>query len=198
MIEEEIVEHSDDFDGEPIEVADDPDPKYEAKTVPLLSAESELVELDLSEDLQKVVFYALDEACKKLEVGEDMMPFTLVIAGDDVFLDTHMGDDAEECFESAKSSVNMVAHLASSYVFCYDGFIETDEGDSDMIIVEVGEKGSEEGFAYGLMYRIEEESAVIEFDEGLLSLGETASLFDPIAVAAAEALHEYSLEPEVD
>lgn len=193
MSDEKDIEE---FEDDPIEIVDEHEAKFESKTVPLLSAQSELVELELSEDLQKVVFYALDEASKKLEADEELVPFTLVIAGDDVFMDSHPGEDADECFESAKSSVNMVAHLASSYVFCYDGFIETDEGDSDMVIVEVGEKGSEEGFAYGLMYRLDKESAVIEFDEGLLSLGETSSLFDPIAVAAAEALHEYSLEPE--
>jgi len=193
MVENEMIDLPEDFEEFPTV---DFEAKFESKTVPLLSAESELVDLELPEDVQKVVFYALDEACKKLEADEDLVPFTLVIAGDDVFMDSHAGDDADECFESAKSSVNVVAHLASAYVFCYDGFITTDEGDSDMIIVEVGEKGSDEGFAYGLMYRIDDEAEVIEFDEGLISLGETTSLFDPIAVAAAEALHEYSLEPE--
>lgn len=161
----------------------------EAHTEPMLSADSEMVEIDLPEDVQKVLFFALDEACDELETGEGLSPFTLVLAGDDVFQDEHAADEVEESYASARASVNIIAHIASAYVFCYDGYIETDEGDADMIIAEVGLKGEPEGFAYGLVYRIDDEQGIIEYDEGLISLGETENLFDA-EQAADEAFIE--------
>lgn len=161
----------------------------------LQEAESELIEIDLPEDVQKVLFYSIDEAAKKVETGEELVPFTMVLAGEDLFSDSHPVDDIDECFASAKQAINKLAHIADAYVFCYDGYIETEEGEHDMLIAEVGLKGSEQGEAYGLVYEIgsqdaEDDDPVVAFDEGLLLLGETGNLFDPDAVDAAAALQE--------
>ena len=164
----------------------------------MLYADSELTELEMPEDLQKVFFYALDEAAAKIEQGGELVPFTVTLAGEDLFVDTHPGDEEEERYASAAEAVNMIAHLAEAYVFCYDGFIETDDGEYDMIIAEVGEKGSDVADAYGLVYALDEEAGTVEFDEGLLALGETENLFDPEAVAAAEALAQAYSEAEAE
>ena len=161
---------------------------------PELSEESELIEIDLPEDVQKVLFYSIDEATKKIEAGEELVPFTMVLAGEDLFMDSHPVDEVEECFASARQAINTIAHIADAYVFCYDGYIETDDGEHDMLITEVGLKGAEQGIAYGLVYEIgvpdNDEDPIVTFDEGLLLLGESDNLFDPDAVSAAEALQE--------
>ena len=161
---------------------------------PELDGETELIEIDLPEDVQKVLFYAIDEATKKIDAGEELVPFTMVLAGEDLFMDSHPVDEVEECFASARQAVNTIAHIADAYVFCYDGYIETEEGEHDMLIAEVGMKGEEQGIAYGLVYEVgvpeNDEDPVVTFDEGLLLLGESDNLFDPEAVKAAEALQE--------
>lgn len=178
-----------------------------AEVNPELSAETELLELDLPEDVQKVLFYSIDEATKKIEAGEELVPFTSVLAGEDLFMDFHPVDEVDECFASARQAINAIAHIADAYVFCYDGYIETDDGEHDMLIAEVGMKGDEKGIAYGLIYEVEvpdTEDGEIKatFDEGLLLLGDADCLFDPDAVSAAEALQEayasYDQEEEDD
>jgi hypothetical protein len=165
--------------------------KLSSTNSPLLSSQSDLVDLDIDEDLQKILYYAFDEATKKIENGEDMVPFTLTLAGDDVFMDEHPGDETEQCFDSAKKSVNLVAHLANAYVFCYDGFINTEDGEEyDMLICELGIKNEPKGNGYGLVYRINEDDDSVVFDEAMLDLGEVDNLFDPDQVAAAEAIAE--------
>ena len=173
--------------------------KLVAGTEPMVTADSEMVDIDLPEDVQKVLFFALDEASKKLEEGEEVVPFTMVLAGDDVFMDEHPGEEVEDCFAMARSSVNVIAHLASAYVFCYDGFIELDDGTHDMLITEVGQKGEDKAVAYGLMYVIDEEAGTIDFDEGMLTLGEAETLFDANLVADAALIEEaYANLPEED
>ena len=52
-----------------------------ATTDTMLYADSELTELEMPEDLQKVFFYALDEAATKLETSGELVPFTVTLAG---------------------------------------------------------------------------------------------------------------------
>lgn len=172
--------------------------KLEVESKAMLSADSELVDLDLPEDLEKVLFYAFDEASQKLEEGESIVPFTLTLAGEDLFMDEHDKEDTDECYASARDSVNLIAHLADSYVFCYDGYIDTDDGTHDMIICEVGEKNSPDATAYGLVYEVSEDENSIAYDEGLLSLGEVENLFDPERVKAAEEMQQMYEEAGVD
>ncbi|MGI6220932.1 MAG: hypothetical protein ACOYIP_03520 [Coriobacteriales bacterium] len=168
-----------------------------------LAEENELIEIDFPEDVQKVLFYSIDEATKKIETGEELVPFTMVLAGEDLFMDSHPVDEVDECFASARQAINAIAHIADAYVFCYDGYIETEDGDHDMLIAEVGMKGEEKGVAYGLIYELElpeteDGNVSAAFDEGLLLLGDTDNLFDPNAVKTAEALQEAYASYEQD
>lgn len=166
----------------------------ETQLEPELSEEPELLEIDLPEDVQKVLFYSIDEATKKIDDGEELVPFTSVLAGEDLFMDYHPVDEIDACFASARQAINTIAHIADAYVFCYDGYIEIEDDEHDMLIAEIGLKGEEQGIAYGLLYEIEasddDDDSVVTFDEGLLLLGECDNLFDPDAVSAAEALQE--------
>lgn len=160
----------------------------------LLGPEEELLELDLPEDVQKTLFYSIDEATKKIATCEELDPFTMVLAGEDLFMDTHPIDEVEACRASAAEAVNSIAHIADAYVFCYDGYIGNEEGEYDMLISEVGIKGAGQATAYGLLYEIEisedEDAPIVTFDEGLVLLGPSDNLFDPKAISAAEALQE--------
>ncbi len=155
---------------------------------PILANDEELVDLDLDEELASILFYALDEACSKISDEEELVPFTVILAGEDLFFDSHPYEDEQECYDSAAESVNMIAHLADAYVFCYDGFIDTDDEEHDMIIAELGRKYEDDAVAYGLVYEKNEEENTVAFDEGLIALGEVDNLFDPDQVAAAEAI----------
>lgn len=148
----------------------------------------EYEEIELSEDLQKILFYSIDEALGKLEKEDTYVPFTVTLAGEDIFLDKQDAEEVDECFALAKEAVNLIAHIADAYVFCYDGYIELEDGtESDMIVAEVGVKGDDSAKVFGLMYGRNEDDELC-YDEALIDLGLSDNLFDPEQVATAEAM----------
>ena len=152
----------------------------------------DLVDIDLDEDLQKMLFFALDEAIGKLDEGDDVVPFTCTLAGDDIFVDCFDTDDSENCHLEAASALHVIEHLAEAYVLCYDGYIEFEDGsESDMLIAEVGQKDEPVAYAFGLIYEIDENNKAA-CDDALVDLGETQNLFDPKLVAAAQSMSEAS------
>ena len=40
----------------------------------------------------------------------------------------------------------------AAYAFCYDGYVDTDEGQKDALIAEGGLPGEEQGYAFGYLY----------------------------------------------
>lgn len=113
---------------------------------------------EIPDELERVLVFALDEAKEKIEGGEDVIPFTTLVVKDNLFIESHPGDSAEECFEAAEKNVRG-ARGADCYAFCYDGYIETDDGVKDALIAEGGVPGADEGHAIGFLY--------VEGDEGL-------------------------------
>lgn len=110
---------------------------------------------ELDETLEAVLMAGLQEAKKKLEAGEDVVPFTALAAKDKLFIETHPAEDVEDCFKAAEHTV---AHAtgADAYAFCYDGYVETDEGTKDVLIAEGGVPGEPDGHAIGFLYEIPE------------------------------------------
>lgn len=106
---------------------------------------------DIDDVLKAVIAAVLDEAAGKLEAGEEVVPFTGLAVKENLFIETHPGDDVEACFLSARREVQG-ARGATAYAFCYDGYIETDEGTRDALIAEGGLPGQEEGYAFGYLY----------------------------------------------
>ena len=92
---------------------------------------------EIPDELERVLVFALDEAKEKIEGGEDVIPFTTLVVKDNLFIESHPGDSAEECFEAAEKNVRG-ARGADCYAFCYDGYIETDDGVKDALIAEGG------------------------------------------------------------
>ena len=123
---------------------------------------------ELDENLETLMVQTIAEAQERMSKGEEVVPFTAILAGANVYEKTHVGQ-IEECFASAKETVE-AAEGARCYVFCYDGFIETDEGDKDAIIVEGGVAGEAEGAVLGLIYEIAGDT--LRFDEEICYIAE--------------------------
>ena len=60
---------------------------------------------EIPDELERVLVFALDEAKEKIEGGEDVIPFTTLVVKDNLFIESHPGDSAEECFEAAEKNV---------------------------------------------------------------------------------------------
>ena len=114
----------------------------------------------LDETLEILLLQVIEEAQQRMEGGEDVVPFTALLVGDSVFEETHNGT-TDECFASAQKTVEG-AEGARAYAFCYDGYIETDDGDKDAIIAEGGIPGEKDGVAVGLLYDASGEETAFE------------------------------------
>ena len=125
------------------------------------SGETEVPEIP--EILEKVLLFALDEAKEKMSQGADVVPFTTLVVKENLFIESHPGDSAEACFAFARHTVEG-ARGAEAYVFCYDGYVETDAGTQDAIIAEGGVPGDDEGYAIGYVYNIVDDKPVFESD----------------------------------
>lgn len=140
---------------------------------------------EFDEELESLLIQVLEEAQQRMEQGEQVPPFTSAIVGDSLFTETHEGT-TEECFASAKDAV-LNAAGARAYAFCYDGFIDTDEGEKDAIIAEGGTAGAPCAYAVGLMYETNEEGEITGFDEEVVYIDETENfLADVQPVDGAE------------
>lgn len=114
----------------------------------------------LDETLEILLLQVIEEAQQRMEDGEDVVPFTALLVGDSVFEEIHNGT-TDECFASAQKTVEG-AEGARAYAFCYDGYIETDDGDKDAIIAEGGIPGEKDGVAVGLLYDASGEETTFE------------------------------------
>lgn len=160
----------------------------------MVDAEHNAPTEDIEDVLKAVIKVVLDEAADKMEAGEDVIPFTGLAVKENLFIETHPGDNAEECFLAARKEVQG-ARGATAYAFCYDGYIDTEAGMRDALIAEGGLPGEEAGYAFAYLYDdkgIEREIIYVgpapNFMEGLkLELDMEGSL-DPTADPAASVV----------
>ena len=108
----------------------------------------------MPEILERVLLYAINEGKQRMLEGEEVTPFTALVVHESVFIETHPGSEAQECFNLAQHTVQG-ARGASAYAFCYDGYVETSEGVKDAIIAEGGVPGAADGYAIGLLYALD-------------------------------------------
>lgn len=138
---------------------------------------------DVPEDLLNNIVYALEEGGKILETathGQSFAPFTAIVVGEEVFLESFDSEDADVAFKKAQKKVKKKKG-AISYAFCYDGFVETEEGERDAVIAEGAKPDSECGFAIAMPYEMkgnaEKGKAKFEFNDGKIFLGEAPNFF---------------------
>lgn len=117
----------------------------------MVDPEATAPEEDIDDVLKTVIRAVLDEAAGKMEAGEEVVPFTGLAVKENLFIETHPGDDVEECFLAARREVEG-ARGATAYAFCYDGYIETEDGMRDALIAESGLPGEEQAYAFGYLY----------------------------------------------
>ncbi|MDR0514613.1 MAG: hypothetical protein LBG81_05570 [Coriobacteriaceae bacterium] len=146
---------------------------------------------EIPEILESVMLYALEEAKEKINQGADLIPFTVLVVKDNLFLENHPGDSAEECFAFAKHTVEG-ARGADAYAFCYDGYVETDAGTQDTIIAEGGIPGEPDGMAIGYLYTLEDGSYV--FDKEPAYIGEAPNFM--AGLKSADAYGEDEIDPQ--
>ena len=140
---------------------------------------------DIPEILHQVLSWCLDDARQRMEAGEEITPFTALVAGDTLFTEEHVADEPDECYELACQTV---AHAqgAATYVFCYDGYINLETEMLDAIVAEGGMPGEESGHAIGLVYSVGDDGT-IEFAQDPVYLGEAPNFMaelDPNDIAA--------------
>ena len=117
---------------------------------------------EIEQILEAVLLQALDIAREKLEQEKLLVPFTALAVGETLFIETHPAEDSEDCFKMAQHTVQN-ARGALAYAFCYDGYVDTDDGELDAIIAEGGIPGAEAGHAVGYLYKVEGEGEELEF-----------------------------------
>lgn len=138
--------------------------------------------LELDEILEKITFYCFEEAKEKIDVGDECVPFTVVVDGDQMFVENHPGEDVESCRANAMHTVRSSSAFASHYAFCYDGFLMTDDGQVDAIVVECATNEMEQCYVIALLYKEEGENVVYEQQPVFIDNGET--FFDAATVKA--------------
>lgn len=160
--------------------------------------DSEDIEVpEIPETLEKVLLFALDEAKQKMLQGADVVPFTALVIKENLFIESHPGDNPEECFEAAKHTVEG-ARGAEAYALCYDGFIDTDEGDMDALIAEGGVPGEDVGYAICFLYEVDEEGKPV-FEDEPAYVGEAPNFMSGLKDAAEytdEDIEEKYLDDE--
>lgn len=111
---------------------------------------------EIPEILEKVLLFSLEEAKEKMQQGAEVVPFTALVVKENLFIENHPGESAEECFGFARHAVEN-ARGADAYALCYDGYVEVDDEAKDALIAEGGIPGEPEGVAVGFLYTMDED-----------------------------------------
>lgn len=136
---------------------------------------------DIPELAEKVILFALDEGKEKMEQGSDLVPFTTLVVKDNLFIESHPGDTPEECFAAARHTVEG-ARGAGAYAFCYDGYVEIDDGAKDVLIAEGGLPGEDTAYAIGYLYTVGEDGLPV-FEEEAAYIGEAPNYMEGLKEA---------------
>ena len=75
---------------------------------------------EIPEILEKALLYSLQQAKKKLNHKNDVVPFTSLVVRENLFIETHPANSSEECFNLARHTVEG-ARGANVNALCYDG-----------------------------------------------------------------------------
>lgn len=155
--------------------------------------------LEMDEVQEQVIMYCIEEAKEKLIATGTFEPFTVVVAGEDMTIETHPGDDPEAIQKAAKSAVSSASSFATHYCFCFDGFLDTDQGEIDAIIVQTAQRDMEKAYVIAGLYRIDESGdGSIEFEDGLTYVDDVETWLDRTAVAAGEEAEMQAAQEEME
>lgn len=151
--------------------------------------------LEMDETLEKILFYCLDEAKQKLEQDGECAPFTLVVNGDQMLIENYPDEDVQTCRANAEANIRTASSFGSHYAFCYDGFLETNQGALDAIIVECAQRDMEQAYVIGLLYEQKDNERIYKDQAAFIDYA--PMIFDAAAVAYAEGKEEGQPEDEL-
>ena len=133
---------------------------------------------EIPEVLHQVLSWCIDDARQRMEAGEEIVPFSALVAGDTLFTEEHVAEEPDECYELARQTVGH-AQGAAAYVFRYDGYINLETEMLDAIVAEGGVPGADTGHAIGLVYTMDDAGA-IEFAADPVYLGEAPNFMEDL------------------
>ena len=161
-----------------------------------IDEEQEVLEMD--EVLEQVLGYAVDEAKTKLIETGELVPFTIVVEEDNMHIES-FPDEYENLRNDVRDQIKTASSFASHYAFVYDGYIDTDAGTLDAIIVECAERDQEEAFAIAQIYTVDESGdGAMTFEDGLAYIGPAEMFFDADTVAKAEEAEFAAAQAEME
>lgn len=143
---------------------------------------------EIPELVEKMCLFALDEAREKMEQAGEVVPFTALAVKDNLFIETHPGEEPEQCFAAARHTVQG-ARGADGYAFCYDGYVDADVGMLDALIAEGGLPGENEAYAIGYLYEIDEQGT-LTFQDDPAYIGEAPNFMVNLKEADAYSFDE--------
>ena len=144
--------------------------------------------LEMDDILERITFYCLDTAQAKLEEGEELTPFTVIVDGDQMFEENFPGDDVTSCRDAAEANVTSTTARPTPDAPCDDPFHMTDDGQLDAIIVECATTEMEKAYVIARLYRQEGDTLV--FEETPAYVDDVDTFYDLAAVRAAKARAE--------
>lgn len=131
--------------------------------------EQEQVNLQVSENVQKAVDYAFDEARQRMSTSEEpLVPFSVMVIDEGLEVNEHPGASEQEVHDSARYL--FAQEMPEGYVLCYDGYVETDDGTKDAVIAEVADRGAVTADALAMLYVHDGDTYVFEPDYGYAGL----------------------------
>lgn len=157
------------------------------------STPEEIPEID--ETLEVLLLQSIDEAQEMMEKDGEFPPFTSLLVGNDVFEETHTGT-TDQCFASAEHTVSG-ARGATAYSFCYDGYLDTDDGMKDCIIAEGGLPGEAQGIAVGLVYS-KDEDGTLHFVDQVAFIAECPNYLEHATVMEGAEYEIESIQSSAD
>lgn len=134
----------------------------------------EQITLHISDNVQRTMDQAFDEAQQYLTANGGFQPFTVTVVDEGLEINTHEGDTPEAIRESVKGL--LAVDMPEGYALAYDGYIETDDGTLDAIIVEVAERGASKADALAVIYTAETDGTYT-FEPSYGYIGTEAQLY---------------------
>ena len=121
------------------------------------------INLKVSESVRETIEAAFEEAQKRLTArpsGFD--PFTVTAVDGGLEYNDHPCATPTAVRESVK--MLLAQDMPEGYSLCYDGYVYTDDGNKDAIIVEAAGRGSEKAYCLALLYTRDPSSVTFETD----------------------------------
>lgn len=143
---------------------------------------------EIPEILEKVLLFSLEEAKEKMLQDGDVVPFTALVVKENLFIENHPGETADECFNFARHTVEN-ARGAEAYSLCYDGYLEVDDKTEDALIAEGGIPGEPNGIAVAYLYTVNTEGKPV-FESEPAYVGEAPNFMSDLHDAGAYAQDE--------